>query len=116
MKKLIYGVGILFYQLLLGNNSFETDNKDELVEKIKNGDYHVPTTLSKEAISFLNCMIQLVPKKRKIIDILYNHEFLRKNPNHFIKINENINLSKIKLYSSITFYLTKIKRNFNLII
>jgi len=93
----IWSLGILFYQLLVGKNPFETGNIDELVEKIKNGDYYVPTTLSKEAISFLNCMLQLDPKKRKSIDILYNHKFLRNNSNQFTKINENIELSEIKL-------------------
>jgi len=96
----IWSLGILFYQLLVGKNPFETDDLDDLdglVEKIKNGDYYVPTTLSKEAISFLNCMLQLDPKKRKSIDILYNHKFLRKNSNQFTKINENIKLSEIKL-------------------
>ena len=87
----IWSLGILFYQLLVGKNPFENDDRNKLVEKINNGDYYVPTTLSKETISFLNCMLQLDPKKRKSVDILYNHKFLRINPNQFIKINENIN-------------------------
>ena len=93
----IWSLGILFYQLLVGKNPFENDDRNKLVEKINNGDYYVPTTLSKEAISFLNCMLQLNPKKRKDIDILYNHIFLRTNSNQFTKLNENIKLSEIKL-------------------
>ena len=88
---------MIFYQLLVGKNPFENNDRNKLVEKIKIGDYYVPTTSSKEAISFLNCMLQLDPKKRKSVDILYNHKFLRINPNQFIKINENINLSEIRL-------------------
>ena len=93
----IWSLGIIFYQLLVGKNPFGDDDMNKIVEKIKKGDYYVPTILSKEAISFLNCMLQLDPKKRKSIDILYNHKFLRKNSNQFTKINENIKLSEIKL-------------------
>ena len=93
----IWSLGMIFYQLLVGKNPFENNDRNKLVEKIKIGDYYVPTTLSKEAISFLNCMLQLESKKRKSNDILCNHKFLRINPNQFIKINENINLSEIRL-------------------
>ena len=99
----IWSLGMIFYQLLVGKNPFETNDFNdfndfnELEEKIKKGDYYIQTTLSKEAISFLNCMLQLDPKKRKSIDILYNHIFLRTNSNQFTKLNENIKLSEIKL-------------------
>ena len=93
----IWSLGIIFYQLLTGNNPFEADDMQELVEMTKKGDYYVPTTISKEAFSFLNCMLQFDPKKRTSIDILYNHDFLRKDVNNFKKINENIHLDKIKV-------------------
>ena len=93
----IWSLGIIFYQLLVGKNPFGDDDMNKLAEKIKKGDYYVPTTLSKEAISFLNCMLQLDPKKRKSTDILYNHIFLRTNSNQFTKLNENTKLSEIKL-------------------
>ena len=93
----IWSLGTICYELLIGKPPFEAVSMNELLEKIKKGYYYIPTTLSKEAISFLNCMLQLDPKKRKSVDILYNHKFLRINPNQFIKINENINLSEIRL-------------------
>ena len=93
----IWSLGKIFYQLLVGKNPFETNDFNKFEEKIKKGDYYIQTTLSKEAISFLNCMLQLDPKKRKSIDILYNHIFLRTNSNQFTKLNENIKLSEIKL-------------------
>ena len=77
---------------------------NELLEKVNKGDYYVPITLSKEAVSFLNCMLQFEPNNRLSADKLYNHKFLRKNVKEFNKIDINelknieiINNSKIKI-------------------
>ena len=58
--------------------------------------------LSKEAVSFLNCMLRYYPQKRASIDILYKHRFLRRDINKFKKLDLNkikscIVNSKIKL-------------------
>ena len=95
----IWSLGTIFYQLLIGKTPFDSNNMSELVEKIKKGDYYIPTVLSKEAISFLNCMMRYDLKERLSIDILYNHEFLRKNAKEFTKleIKDNKLGPKIKL-------------------
>ena len=95
----IWSLGTIFYQLLIGKTPFYSNNMSELVEKIKKGDYYIPTVLSKEAISFLNCMMRYDSKERLSIDILYNHEFLRKNAKEFTKleIKDNKLGPKIKL-------------------
>ena len=56
-KEDIWSLGIICYELLVGNNPFDHQNMKELLDKINKGDYCVPTTLSKESISFLNCML-----------------------------------------------------------
>ena len=85
----IWSLGIIFYELLYGLSPFHSDNMEELLNKVNKGDYFVPLTFSKEAISFLNCMLQYNPKKRLTADKLYNHKFLRRNIKEFSKINTN---------------------------
>ena len=78
-----------------------------LVEKIKKGDYYIPTTLSKEAISFLNCMIRNDSKERLNIDILYNHKFLRIYAKDFTKLELKYSNSEQEIIINI--YLKKIR-------
>ena len=87
----IWSLGTLCYQLLTGNYTFNAYNMKELVSKIEEGTYKVPTNLSKEAISFLNSMLKYDPNKRLSADNLYHHPFLIKNPNTF----EHINISQM---------------------
>ena len=71
----------------MGNSAFDSEDMDELVNRIELGDYYVPITLSKEAISFINCMLQYDSVKRLSLDKLSKHKFLTKNLNEFTKIN-----------------------------
>ena len=82
-KEDIWALGTTCYILLTGKYPFAHNNREN---------YYVPTTLSKEAISFLNCMLQYDSKKRLNAHSLYNHAFLRKN----IKEFNNIDLTKLK--------------------
>ena len=62
----------------------------ELVSKVNNGEYFIPITLSKEAISFINCMLKFDSQKRLNKDELYDYEFLRKDVKEFNKLNLDI--------------------------
>ena len=92
----IWSLGAIFYELLTGKPLFKAKNREDLEEKSFKGDYFVPITLSKETVSFLNCMLQYDPTKRLSIDKLYNHKFLRKNINEFHKIDLS-ELNNIKI-------------------
>ena len=89
-KEDIWSLGTICYELLVGNNPFNSDIMHELLSKMNNGEYYIPVTLSKEAISFINCMLKFESQKRLNVDELYNHEFLRKNVKDFNKLDLDI--------------------------
>ena len=84
-KEDIWSLGIVFYELLIGKSPFDADDFDELVEKVEEGIFKIPLTLSKEAVSFINSMIKYDPNKRLTIDELSKHDFLQKNVKEFGK-------------------------------
>ena len=91
----IWSLGALCYQMLIGNSPFDAYNMQELVEKIEEGTYKVPTNLSKEVVSFLNGMLQYDPNKRLTAENLSNHAFLTKNVSEFTHINTNMIAKKV---------------------
>ena len=83
----IWSLGTLCYEMLIGKATFEADNMVDLVKKIEKGEYTIPTTLSKEVVSFLNAMLQYDSKTRLNAEELSRHHFLTKNVNEFTKID-----------------------------
>ena len=88
----IWSLGTICYEMLIGKCTFDADSMADLLKKVETGDYFLPTTLSKEAVSFLNCMLQYDYKRRLSAQELSRHKFLNKNVNEF----NQINLTKIK--------------------
>jgi serine/threonine protein kinase len=67
----------------------------ELVSKVEEGTYKVPSDLSKETVSFLNAMLQYDPNRRISANELNKHAFLIKNIKDFTRINTNLIPKKI---------------------
>ena len=88
----IWSLGTACYEMLIGNCTFDADSMKDLVSKVERGNYFLPSTLSKEAVSFLNGMLQYDFKKRLTAEQLYRHKFLNKN----FKDLQRINLKEIK--------------------
>ena len=100
----IWSLGIICYELLVGKSAYDSETMKELLEKVRKGTYYLPNNLSKEAISFLNCMIQFDPKRRLSAKSLLSHKFLKNDVKKFNKINfddikKNIKGSKIRINS-----------------
>ena len=88
----IWSLGVICYIMLLGNIPFELNNMDNISfhrSKFEEGNYKVPFYLSKEAVSFLNAMLQYKPEKRLSSSQLIKHPFLTKNISDFTKIDIN---------------------------
>ena len=86
-KSDIWSLGIVCYMLLSNDTLCSPEDFQELLNGTYKGKYNVPKICSKEIISFLNCTLQYKEEKRLSSDILYNHEFLRKDIREFTKIN-----------------------------
>ena len=91
----IWSLGTICYEMLIGKCTFDAESMRELVSKVEKGNYFLPTTLSKEAVSFLNGMLQYDSKKRLSAEQLFNHNFLKKPYSELTKINVKEASSKI---------------------
>ena len=85
----IWSLGTICYEMLIGKCTFDAESMKELVSKVEKGNYFLPSTLSKEAVSFLNGMLQYDFKKRLSAEQLYRHKFLNMNFKDLHKINLN---------------------------
>ena len=83
----IWSLGAICYEMLIGRAAFDAEDMKDLVNKVEAGKYKVPTSLSKEVISFLNGMLQYQPTQRLTIEQLYNHPFLENNIQNFHSID-----------------------------
>ena len=83
----IWSLGTLCYEMLIGKSAFNSQSMQELIMKVENGSYNIPTTLSKEVVSFLNAMLQFNAQKRLSCDELSRHHFLTKNVKDFQPID-----------------------------
>ena len=89
----VWSLGTIFYKLLTGQGMFKFSSMEEFKKKIFEGNYVVPINknFSKEAVSFLNCMLQYDPDDRISVHNLAQHIFITNNPKDFTKdISKNI--------------------------
>ena len=83
----IWSIGTVCYELLIGKTVFNAETMNDLVEKVKEGKYKIPSSVSKELVSFLNDMLQYDPNYRLNAKELQKHPFLTKNIKDFSYIN-----------------------------
>ena len=81
----IWSLGTITYELLIGCPAFEANSYDELLEKIEKGNYKIPheIILSKEALCFLNGMMQYNPNCRLKVEDLAKQFFLTRDVKTF---------------------------------
>ena len=79
----IWALGSICYEMLIGKPAFDSEDISELTSKVQEGKYKVPTTLSREAISFLDGMLQYDSFERLTCEELSNHPFLKNDVKDF---------------------------------
>ena len=87
----IWSLGAICYEMLIGRAAFDAEDMEDLVNKVETGKYKVPTSLSKEVISFLNGMLQYNSKTRLDINQLAEHKFIT----HSVKDFHHIDLRQV---------------------
>ena len=85
----IWSIGTVCYEILIGRPAFDADDMEDLVNKVEDGTYSIPTTLSHEVVSFLNGMLQYEGNNRLTADQLSRHAFLTKNVKDFTPLSLN---------------------------
>ncbi len=85
----IWSLGTICYEMLIGSPPYNAQTYNDLIKKINYGDYKIPNNLklSKEAISFINGMLQYNPSSRLDINELANHDFIIKDYKNFHPID-----------------------------
>ena len=83
----IWSLGTICYEMLVGHIPFTGKSFDELFQRVKQGKYSLPITLSKEVVSFINGMLQQDPNQRLTAQQLLYHDFLVKHPSQFQSMN-----------------------------
>ena len=100
----VWSLGTICYEMLIGKSAFDSEDLEELVDKIEEGEYKIPTNLSKEIISFINGMLQYESQKRLTCEELAKHPFLTNSIEHFhpidkLKCADKLDHSQIKMNS-----------------
>ena len=100
IKADIWSLGAIFYEMLIGKCIFDAEDMEELVKKAEDGEYTIPTSLSKEVASFLNGMLQYNPDLRLDCEKLSKHIFLTGNIKDFHPINTKKTYKKLSTKGS----------------
>ena len=83
----IWSIGTICYEMLIGSPAFDSQDMEELVKKVEDGSYSIPTSLSHEVVSFMNGMLQYDGKRRLTAAQLSRHDFLNKDIKDFHPID-----------------------------
>ena len=96
----IWSLGTLCYEMLFNKPLFGKIINNNMYANILNANFTIPNTISPQAKSFLNCMLQKEGVNRLSVSELLNHEFIIKN--NIMNIN-NITFNENNISNSNTF-------------
>lgn len=81
----LWSLGAITYELLIGRPPFYASNYKQLFEEVMAGKYNLPKnlTISVEAITFINGLLQFYPDKRMDWAEIRSHPFITNEPSTF---------------------------------
>ena len=81
----IWAIGIVTYNLLTGGSPFYASSKNDIMDKLKTGDYSFSPKVktSSEIIDFIQMLLQDDPKKRPPFREIFKHDFLTNDSKTF---------------------------------
>ena len=85
----IWSLGTLCYEMAVGYSPFRGSCMQDLYQKVQQGNYNLPMSLSEELVSFINSMLQQDEEKRADVSQLMKHPFLNNSVNSFHAIDVN---------------------------
>lgn len=91
----IWSLGVLCYELLVGEWTFKGNEPQEMIKKVQKGDFILPSALSKETLSFINSMLRFDYELRPSAKTLLSLPFLTKSIKDFTPLD--INKAKKKM-------------------
>ena len=86
----IWSLGCIVYELLFGESAFVQENTEKLIDKILLGKYIIPKEFIQftDIMLFINGLLQYFPNKRFDLNKIKEHNFLTKNPEDFLKMDD----------------------------
>ncbi|KAI3389018.1 hypothetical protein SNEBB_003532 [Seison nebaliae] len=72
----VWSCGVILFALLVGALPFDDDNLRQLLEKVKQGTFHIPYFVPPECQHLLRHMVEIDPKKRYSLADVFNHSWV----------------------------------------
>lgn len=86
----VWGLGCMFYTLLVGRPPFDTDAVQSTLTKVVNSDFYLPDHLSYDAKDLIVKFLKKNPVERMKLENVMNHPFMMKNCNQFKDYNSTV--------------------------
>uniref|UniRef100_A0A1A9WBS4 Serine/threonine-protein kinase PLK4 n=1 Tax=Glossina brevipalpis TaxID=37001 RepID=A0A1A9WBS4_9MUSC len=72
----VWGLGCMFYTLLVGQPPFDTDAVQATLNKVVMSDYYVPNHMSYDAVDLLDKLLRKNPNERIALENVLQHPFM----------------------------------------
>lgn len=72
----VWGLGCMFYTLLVGQPPFDTETVQRTLDKVITSDYYIPPHLPMDAINLIDQLLKKNPKDRIKLEEVLNHSFM----------------------------------------